>query len=269
MTWLLKVALLLLAGTAAGGPEDSLNADPLPAPPPAPAPPAEPAPVFPTSLQVAIEQVRVADIRLRDTLEVTLTAHGFPIAGYAFKIAVDDRRVQIVEVLPGALYDTCRWEYFTARPLETPGRENYPRLVWNAVALAQFIPDSTQPRCYTVEGEASLLRLVVSNEHLLETDDGIVPIYFFWENCGDNTLSDRSGNTLILSRRVIDYSGNPPDSAAGAFPNRTGAPRQCVDPAARNQPKRLIDFHNGAVEFRLDLTADTLARQPDSAGSSR
>ena len=111
-----------------------------------------------------------------------------------------------------------------------------------------------------MEGEFSLLKVVVSNAHALEAPDEQIPVFFFWEDCTDNTLSNRTGNILLTSRRVYDYYGAVTDSIPPLFPSRTGAPAECIKVNARNPSRRMLDLHNGGVEFLLRVEPiDTVA----------
>ncbi len=206
---------------------------------------------------VTIERMLVTNQRLHDTLLVTLQANGQSLAGFDFKIGIDNPLVDIIAILPGEIYDSCRWEYFTARQVNTSDKEPYPPILWQVVALAELIPDEEQPLCHGLNRKASLLKLVVSNEHVLNVPDTAVPIFFFWEDCGDNSISSRSGNTLLLSKQVFDYFGAVPPQSRGIFPTRSGAPSQCINPGSRNKPVRKIEFHNGGIEFRMNIEDTT------------
>ncbi len=249
----LCITILLATAAVLAQPADSTRTDSL-----QPVPDTSSLSVDASPYQVRIGQILVTDMRLHDTLDVTFNSHGRAVGGFDLKIGIDNPAIDILDVLPGRMYDSCRWEYFTARRLETPPREGTPRQIWQVVALSQVIPDSIQPICFAADSDISVLRLIVSNEHQAATDDATIPIFFFWEDCTDNSISDRSGNQTFISRRVHDYTGRLPDSSAPLFPSRFGAPLQCVNPAVRFPMKRLIDFHNGAIEFRLNIApADT------------
>ncbi len=202
---------------------------------------------------VSIDRVTIGDMRINDTLGIFLNSFGNPVAAFELKIAVESPFIDIDTVLPGEIPDSCGWEFFNARPVNTQGEEGYPPIVWQVVALAELGLGGTQPVCYGFERPASLVKLVVSSEHVAQVPDTVVPIFFLWEDCTDNTISGISGNTLILSAQVFDYFGSDFMQERGLFPNRTGAPNQCIDPSAQNKPRRLIEFHNGGVEFKLDL----------------
>lgn len=201
---------------------------------------------------VSVQRVTVTDMRIDDTLAILLNAFGNPVAGFELKFAVESPFIDIVAVLPGEIYDSCGWEYFNARQINTANKETYPPVVWQAVALAD-IPDAHRPLCFGFDREASLIKLVVSSEHMARVPDTIAPIFFFWEDCGDNTIAGVSGDTLAMSTKVFDYYNVEYTEGRELFPSRTGAPNQCINPAAKNKPRRLIEFHTGGVEFKLDL----------------
>ena len=210
--------------------------------------------------EISIERLTIDDQQLYDTIDVTVDSRGQALAAFDLKIAVDDAQVDILDILPGELSDSCNWEFFSARPIQTAGRDGYPLIVWQAVALSQLVSDTAAPVCFEMEGRVPLLRIVVSNAHTLEAPDVDIPIFFFWEDCTDNTLSGRTGNILLTSRRVFDYFGAVTDSIPRLFPSRTGAPAECIKVNARNPSRRMLDLHNGGVEFRLAIDPpDTVA----------
>ncbi|MEA2030741.1 MAG: hypothetical protein U9N55_03995 [candidate division Zixibacteria bacterium] len=206
------------------------------------------------SAVITIEQLTVDDMKLDDTLLIMLKSTGTSLAGFDFKFGINNPMVDIVEILPGEIYDSCRWEYFNAHQINTTHRDDdYPPILWQAVALAEVVSDTTKPLCFGFESEASLLKLVLSNEHVLNQPDTTVPIFFFWEDCTDNTISGRTGNVLLISRQVFDYFREKPPRSSKLFPNRTGAPNQCIDPARDNHPRRRIILHNGGIKFNLNV----------------
>lgn len=205
-------------------------------------------------LIVRCERVTVDDMQLDDTLLVTLESLGMPVAGYDLEIGTDSRFITIQDILPGALSDSCGWEYFQARPMDVQGKEDYPSSLWHVVALSKISPDTTTPECYQLEGSVSIMKLVVSSGHITGAiPDTAAPIFFFWENCADNVFSNETGSSLLMAHSVFDYYGVEMTNSKNVFPTRFGVPRQCENPARGPGPRRVIDFHNGGVLFRLDL----------------
>jgi len=202
---------------------------------------------------VSIERLKVGDMKLDDTLEIMLDSFGRPLAGFELKFALESPFINIDTVLPGEILDSCGWEFFNARAVNTQDKEGYPPVVWQAVGLAKTAPGGRGPTCYSLERQASIVRLVLSSWLVGRVPDTVVKIFFFWEDCSDNSIANLSGDTLAISARVFDYFGNELPQESNLFPNRTGATKQCIDPDSRNKPRRQIDFHNGGVEFKLDL----------------
>ncbi|MCK4302253.1 MAG: hypothetical protein KAW91_05740 [candidate division Zixibacteria bacterium] len=212
---------------------------------------------------ISVDRVVAAAGRIYDTLDVTLKSHGRPVAGFDLKIATASDIVDIVEVLPGELHDSCHWEFFNARRVQcSEPTEGYPSAVWRAIALAEVVPDSTRPVCYGLGREISLLRLVVSSERRDFVPDTAVAIFFFWESCTDNSMANVGGDTLSLSLRTVDHLPTADFERDSSFPTRFGVPDECLDGVAQNRPLRRIEFHNGGVEFRMELESDSAEDSP-------
>ncbi len=179
-----------------------------------------------------------------DTLEMTLDAVGQQVAGFSLKIASTSERIEIVQIVQGSLLDSCGWELFSATPLVQD--VNRPHAVWRISGLAKMSADTVEPACLASGKRGSIARIIVTASHS-SGDSEPMPVFFFWEDCRDNTVSDQGGRQLFVSDRVIDYV--PVDFTASnqPFPNRTGAPPSCISPRHSNAPKRLIEFHNGGV----------------------
>jgi len=208
-----------------------------------------------------------------DTLDIMLSTAGYPIAGVDLKIGLDSYAMEILEVLRGELPDSCEWEFFDTKSSIDQGKEGYPRSIWQVIMLAEFMPDSVRPTCHSFNRPVSIARLVV----MLNTDrarimpDTLFPIYFFWEDCSDNTVTNISGDSLIMSL-VVDGVASTDSFSVGAghvqpagttparyisFPSRLGAPDACINPKARNKPTRRLVFQSGGVKVgnMIDTTS--------------
>jgi len=208
---------------------------------------------------VTIEQLLVDDMRVNDTLSVFLRTDGVPLAGFDLKLATVGDFFQIVEVLPGEIHDSCNWEFFNARRAQGVAVDGKPVSIWQTVALAEMLSGKGGPACFGLEREASLLKLVVTSEFGSLVPDTALPIFFIWEDCSDNTISGKGGDTLALSRRVIDYYQSEAHITGNPFPTVTGAPRDCIKAGTINRPQRRVDFINGGIEFRLRVEPDSIS----------
>ena len=203
------------------------------------------------------DRLLIDDMRLDDTLSLILESSGKEIAGFSLKFGCTDRYCDIIEVLPGEILDSCKWEFFRAVPDNTVGKNSRPRQLWEVTALAKTTPDSSSPPCLGLDRPASLLKLVVSNEGISEVPDHNAPVFFFWEDCRDNVLSGPQGRMMAVSADVFDqFVIELPDSG-DPFPTTRGTPQSCINLNRTNHPERLIQFHNGGVEFKLNIQVDT------------
>jgi len=199
---------------------------------------------------VRIQRLKVTGRPVSDTVLVTLQTSARQIGGFDLKIAATSPYVRIVSILKGEILDSCRWEYFSAKEMPVADVTGRPRSIWQAVALAQTIGDAKKPKCFGFDREASILKIVVSNSHVLQMPDTTAALFFWWEDCTDNVLSGDSGEQLFMSLNILDYYPVDLAETEGVFPNHKGALRQCVSPRSANKPKRLVVFHNGGVEWR-------------------
>jgi hypothetical protein len=126
------------------------------------------------------------------------------IAGFDLLVEYDGRMLTFVEATIGADLgpDGCAWEYFTYRyenPDDCGGP--CPSDLLRFVALAEYDLSPPYPTCYG--GDAiellSMRYLVTANANF---QCKFAPIRFYWIDCGDNTVSSVSGDTLWLSREV-------------------------------------------------------------------
>jgi hypothetical protein len=85
-----------------------------------------------------------------------------------------------------------------------------------------------------------------------------VPIQFFWIDCGDNVMAYQTGEYVLAVSRVFnrDSSGQTDiqvDSSLATFPGYAGIPiGACYNPDfpySMANPKRMVDFYNGSIDF--------------------
>ncbi|MEW5796291.1 MAG: hypothetical protein AB1772_08000 [Candidatus Zixiibacteriota bacterium] len=215
---------------------------------------AEPAPADSASsahIVMSIGTLTVENLSLSDTLDVIIDAHGVDPAGCQLKIAVDGSLIDIVKILPGELIDSCDWDMFDARPLTRSDSAAGPREVWQIVALAQGASTQQAPKCYAFDRPATLAQVVLSSAHATNVNDTAAAIFFYWESCRDNVISDRQGASLLISDTVVDRITVAHETSESGFPTRRGTPDECVSPRAAAPPRRLVAFRNGGVVFKL------------------
>ena len=202
---------------------------------------------------LTIEHTNAETGAFTDTLEVILKSGSEEIGGFDIKIGVSDPDLVINDILPGNMIDSCRWEFFKARSSRRAGVEGNPIQLWSAVAMAEMVTDSSGDKCFGWPGEISLLKIVLSSAPGSLVRDKEVPVFFWWEDCSDNTLADRNGGKLYMSTEVVSLFGSVDTATAEGFPTGGGAIERCTTRSKLNPPERLIEFRNGGVKFELKL----------------
>jgi hypothetical protein len=200
---------------------------------------------------IRISTLLVEDMKLDDTLDLIIEANGIEISGCLLKLTAASDVVDIVDILPGELVDSCGWEMFDARQTPSDVRIG-PREIWQITVMAQGVSGRKKPICFGFDRPAVLARLIVSSAHRPSVADTTAEIFFYWESCRDNALSDRKG-ALLISDSVWDVLPALYTTERDGFPNRHGSPPSCVNPRARTAPRRQVEFRNGGVEFRFKL----------------
>ena len=139
----------------------------------------------------------------------------FSLTEFNFKLAYDARLLNLMQVIPGDLYDSCNWEYFTYR---IPDQAGCGEVCPSGRIQIQGIADLVGHRnnYATLDESKTCLTLPAARMSIVELEfqgpslnshDGCegVPLQFWWENCDDNTLRyNYSGDEFMLSERVFD-----------------------------------------------------------------
>lgn len=205
---------------------------------------------------ISINSLEISDMVVSDTIDILISTNSAFLAGFDLKVTYNNEFFTILNILPGKLSDSCKWDFFNARALDK--KEEFASFdIWQIVALADMSPGSEKPLCFGLDSVISIARLVVSNQYLKEVPDTVVPIYFLWEDCTDNTISGISGNSLVLSKTVKDYYQVNKIVEGDPFPSTIGTPESCLKKNSKNAPSRLIEFQNGGVEFRFKVARDS------------
>jgi hypothetical protein len=107
------------------------------------------------------------------------------------------------------------------------------------------------------------MRFYVVNDH--NNDCMYAPIYWFWMDCGDNTVSSKFGDTLFLEDRVFSFDPEAGPAGDGELtdhpadysetPSSTGTADICLE-GDKEYPLRAIDFRVGGVDIICDDDID-------------
>jgi hypothetical protein len=199
----------------------------------------------------------------------------FEMGGFDFLIAYDASAIAAMSATPGQLLEDCGWEYFEYRygPFGNCG-DACPSGMMRIVAIAEMNNGMNHPSCFgppcpdTDPFELAEIKFLVTDDRTFECQ--YVPIYFFWIDCGDNTISNILGDLLYLDRRIYTYDGvvlwdeeddvNFPEGAR-PWPGPMGAPDFCLAAEeGKPMPRRIIDFHNGGIDI---ICADSIDDRGD------
>ncbi len=207
--------------------------------------------------EVQIEKTLLAIQGQHEYVCVSLNKGSEKMGGFDFLMAYDRSALNFQAIIPGLLFDPqyCDWEYITYRTWFWPSYE--PHFFWGGiirvVAIADMNNGADHPLCYTYDPKPFCLftiDFIVTDNRLFECQ--FAPVSFFWTDCGDNTISSKTGDTLFVSRHVygFDLVGEITDMYTG-FPTYTGVQWECLIGGGPDKPYPLqfIDFISGGVDI--------------------
>ncbi|MCH7877954.1 MAG: HYR domain-containing protein, partial [candidate division Zixibacteria bacterium] len=185
------------------------------------------------------------------------------IGGFDFLIAYDASALAFTGASEGNVYSDYEWEFFTFR-FGSSGNcsGGCPSGKLRVLGIANQSDGGHVPLTYTLQAGDTLacLDFLVSNDRTLECQ--FIPIRFCWLDCGDNVLSDKTGDTLSISCDVFDYQGTgslgPEGNRAditdlnAVFPTFFGAPSaDCEVSGGPGKPstERKVNYKNGGIKI--------------------
>jgi hypothetical protein len=213
-------------------------------------------------------------------ISITIENSDLAMGGFDLLIAYDASALTFIEATPGQLLEDCGWEYFTYRfGMQGNCGDACPSGLLRIVAIADINNGSNHPGCFGPPEfgydpfEMAEMKFYVTDDRTYQCQ--YVPIYFFWDDCGDNAISNVSGDTLYLDRAIYDFEGNLiwDEQDDDEYPEEVrtpsvGAPDYCLN-GYKVRPIRYIDFWNGGVDIacaesidvRGDLNLNSVAHE--------
>ncbi len=196
-------------------------------------------------------------------VSVTWDGGFYEMGGFDFLIAYDASALTFMEAAPGQLLGDCGWEYFTYRYGSFGScSDACPSGLLRIIAIAETNNGPYHPSCFgppdTDPHELAEMKFLVTDDRTFECT--YVPIRFFWMDCGDNTISSVTGDTLYVSDHVYDFEGTEITDATYGFPTYFGIQEECfdssqwyIDPETGDTvykvPQPFIDFVNGGIDI--------------------
>ena len=175
------------------------------------------------------------------------------LGGFDFLVAYDPSALTAMSAEPGELIDNGKFEYFTYRfgPFGNCG-DGCPSGMMRIVSMREENDGIVNNYHLTGPGELVKMNFLVTSDYNFAGQ--YVPIQFYWIDCGDNTLSDESGNWLYLALEVFNHEGEDHTDPAELF-GYSGPEDYCydtvytVEQTFKNAPIGAIIFRNGGVDI--------------------
>jgi len=194
----------------------------------------------------ALISIENAECGSGEYAEVSIKLEDVPIemGGFDFLVACDPSALTPTEAALGQVLQDCEWEYFTYR--FDPGQIRL-------VALADVDNGNIHPSCYGSPSadpyELAAITFYISGNPTLIGQ--VVPIYFFWDDCGDNVVSSVDGYELFVSDHVYDFEGTEITDSSYGFPTYFGVQTECLGGGGPEDPElvRSIDFRGGSLRI--------------------
>jgi hypothetical protein len=185
------------------------------------------------------------------------------IGGFDFLVAYDASALTALSAQPGELIDNGDFEYFTYRfgPFGNCGN-GCPSGMIRIVGLRETNNGVINNYHITGPGELATIQFYVTNDRTFECQ--YAPVRFYWFDCGDNTLSDESGNWLHQGIKVFEFTG--PEITDPVEYGYSGPMASCFDTVYssddvfKNAPIGSIYFRNGGVDI---VCADSIDARGD------
>ncbi|MFH1372692.1 MAG: T9SS type A sorting domain-containing protein [bacterium] len=220
--------------------------------------------------EIQIEKTHYAIQGQHEYVDVTLNLGSEDMGGFDLLLAYDRSALNFQTVIAGPLFDLCMyqgcgWEYFNFRTWFWPSYE--PHFFWGGIVkvigMAELNNGAFHPCCFMMLKPFALFTIdfLVTDNRLFECQ--FAPINWFWTDCGDNTISSVSGDTLFVSRYVygFDLVGEISDMYTG-YPTYTGVQQPCLIGGGVDKPApvQFINFISGGVDI---VCADSIDARGD------
>ncbi|MFH1687062.1 MAG: hypothetical protein ABIE70_06015 [bacterium] len=175
---------------------------------------------------VSTESTYFPDDTVRVSIDLAQSeANPVDLGGFDLLLAYDDQSLQIMNASPGELLDSCGWEYFNYANGSVGGCGDSTGMI-RLVALADINNGPFHPDCFgSTGGQLARIDYFVP----WDTTNYTRRIAFDWQwcDCGDNTFTDLSGDSLWLSEVAYDEYGFP-ITLEDSLPSQGGAPESCI-----------------------------------------
>ena len=224
---------------------------------------------------IVVEIEKTPCITLGSLVTIGINYQGrLPIGGYDMLIKYDVSAFSFINATIGPAISG--WEYFTYRlgPFGNCGGSCPSGLV-RVVAIADANNGANHPPVgqLTPTGIIARITFRVTSNNTFEGQ--VLPVEFFWIDCGDNAFSTVSGDTLLVDKLIYDSynvliwdeDDNVLFPEAGRYQN-LGVPDTCLL-GDKFQPERCVELRNGyiciidndSIDARGDINLNGIANE--------
>lgn len=178
--------------------------------------------------------------------------------GYDLLVKYDASALSFISATPGDILTSCGFEYFTYRHGAVGNCDgSCPSGLLRIVAVADMNNGANHPSCYGEnkpgpdgpQTDLAVLKFLVTNDRTYECQ--YLPIQFWWMDCGDNTFSSITGDTLLIANHVYAYDLGGEitgDQYVGGWQGIVPA-LDCMNILlAKYQPDTVVNFYNGGID---------------------
>ena len=179
--------------------------------------------------------------------------------GYDLLVAYDASALSFISAAPGDILTSCGFEYFTYRYSANGNCSgSCPSGLLRIVAVADMNNGANHPSCFGEnkpgpggpQTDLAVLKFLVTNDRTYECQ--YIPIQFWWMDCGDNTFSSITGDTLLIANHVYAYDLGGEitgDQYVGGWQGIVPAVN-CMDILlAKYHPDTVVNFYNGGIDI--------------------
>ncbi|MCP4570156.1 MAG: T9SS type A sorting domain-containing protein, partial [FCB group bacterium] len=231
----------------------------------------QPTPVCETCVDVSIVGPGCVNIGSVPTVSIIAKAES-EIAAFDLLVHYDASVLTFTQAYIGQAI--AEWEYFTYRFGAVGNCDgSCPSGLIRLVGIADINDGPNHPPEDQYMPDGSIANMVFQVANNANLGGHNIPIGFFWYDCGDNSLSDPTGQYQLIDQAIFGPEGNViwDEFNEAGYPENSrlpnvGAPDDCIV-GDRDLPVRCVDFHNGdlciihpdSIDDRGDLNLNGIA----------
>lgn len=186
--------------------------------------------------------------------EVDLKIETFrSIGGFEILLSFDASVVSFASAEIGGT-EIDGWEYFNYRLNSAACSPVCPTGIIRLIGLAETNNGAQHPPIETLDPNGVLVKLYFHVTNDQNVGGQFLPINFVTYECQDNTVSDPTGNDLLVDSKIYNAENhliwdeeNNTTYPESVRPRGLGTPDSCIAGVGKGTPKRCVEFINGGI----------------------